>query len=293
MISKFKQRKDEYLDEGNESNEIKLLEQLYIEISTKLCEYELNHLYLQNNTLPSVEERILTLENDIKNLETQINNNETKINNYKQLSLELENKMTDFIKNSIEIMNNEYVNRDKLTHSFSERVNEISNRLKSLESKKTLLTNEYNALQEELAACMIEFEQQEQEEDDNTNNPTTTNTNNTTTTTNNTTNNSVIEPFEEVDNDDYILEVNEEAAMMYEDYRSQTEVLDRKELQLQYELSQFVDKFSDLSNGLTASNRSLGEHQARVNELENTLLSLEEQQTKGKLACSIYRIIYI
>ena len=282
MISKFKQRKDEYLDEGNESNEIKLLEQLYIEISTKLCEYELNHLYLQNNTLPSVEERILTLENDIKNLETQINNNETKINNYKQLSLELENKMTDFIKNSIEIMNNEYVNRDKLTHSFSERVNEISNRLKSLENKKTLLTNEYNALQEELAACMIEFEQQEQEqEDDINNNPTST------------TNNSVIEPFEEEDNDDYILEVKEEAAMMYEDYRSQTEVLDRKELQLQYELSQFVDKFSDLSNGLTASNRSLGEHQARVNELENTLLSLEEQQTKGKLACSIYRIIYI
>jgi chromosome segregation ATPase len=251
-------------DQSDKYNELRIF---YSNLCIQYETNKLNYVHVEEEVLPKLVSKIKNRKEEIETLEMKLLKNESIVHNFKNLSKELETKMENFLVTSKQTQNETHQNREKLTQSFSIRVDEIACRLRNLESKKSLMNEEYFKLQEDLEQCVKDFENQD----------------------------TIIQSIHS--NEDVIEEldessINEQAAMMYEDYRSNSWKLECQEHKLQNELSQFVDRFQELSQGLTSSNNSLAEHQKRVNELESTLESLENQQLKGKqILLEIKRVI--
>jgi chromosome segregation ATPase len=260
------------LTEQNYSEELtSQIHNILIDIEFEKQCAELNLQNINEEVIPNLTTKLKIVEDEIESMRSKQIKTDSMVHNLRNLSNELENKMLSFLNTSKQAQKDAHVRREVMSDSFSKRVEEISKRLKDLEVKKVNLNEVHHNLQKVLSDFAIEFEQQ---------------------------NNLLKLSSDDVsDCDEDLLHkdievAEEESRMIYEDYRSHIYKLEQKESQLQSELCQYVERFQELSSGLSNSNKSLSEHQKRVSELESTLTSLEGQQVKGKqILTEIKRVI--
>lgn len=186
--------------------------------------------------MPALEEKVANVGKEVEALRAQREKGDISIQRLRALSIELTKSLESSLESSKRAQEKERQERENLTANFSDRVKDISLRLKLLETNKLKLAHDNETLRTDLSDCInrasIEHAAEIEEEDS-------------------------------ANADDF--EVNlEHESMIFEDFRTQSSQITMVDEQLQAELSTFVDRFQELSTILSANNKDLLEHKTRV-----------------------------